>query len=49
MEILVDVVRVAGFRGVKELEVNLSPVTVLIGMNNSGKTWRPQVPSATVS
>jgi putative ATP-dependent endonuclease of OLD family len=38
MEILVDVVRIAGFRGVKELEVNLSPVTVLIGMNNSGKT-----------
>lgn len=38
MEILVDVVRVAGFRGVKEVEIQLTPITVLIGMNNSGKT-----------
>ena len=38
MNILIDTVRVAGFRGIKNLEMSLSPVTVLIGTNNSGKT-----------
>ena len=38
MSILVDVVRISGFRGVSNLEVTLPRVTVLIGANNSGKT-----------
>lgn len=38
MNILIDTVRVAGFRGIKELELSLARVTVLIGTNNSGKT-----------
>lgn len=38
MNILIDTVRVAGFRGIKNLEISLSRVTVLIGTNNSGKT-----------
>lgn len=38
MNILIDTIRVAGFRGIKELEVSLARVTVLIGANNSGKT-----------
>ena len=38
MNILIDTVRVAGFRGIKSLEISLSRVTVLIGTNNSGKT-----------
>lgn len=38
MNILIDTVRVAGFRGIKNLEMSLSRVTVLIGTNNSGKT-----------
>lgn len=36
--ILIDTVRIAGFRGVKNLEVSLPRVTILIGPNNSGKT-----------
>lgn len=36
--ILIDTVRIAGFRGVKDLEVSLPRVTILIGPNNSGKT-----------
>ena len=36
--ILVDSVRISGFRGIKNLEVRLARVTVLIGCNNSGKT-----------
>lgn len=38
MSILVDTIRVAGFRGIKSLEVTLPRVAVLIGTNNSGKT-----------
>jgi putative ATP-dependent endonuclease of OLD family len=38
MSILVDTVRIAGFRGIKKLEVSLPRVAVLIGQNNSGKT-----------
>ncbi len=38
MSILIDKVRIAGFRGISDLEVTLPRVTVLIGMNNSGKT-----------
>ena len=38
MGILVDTVRISNFRSLRNLEVTLSPVTVLVGMNNSGKT-----------
>ena len=38
MSILVDQVRIAGFRGISNLEISLSRVTVLIGKNNAGKT-----------
>lgn len=38
MNILIDTIRVAGFRGIKKLEMSLARVTVLIGVNNSGKT-----------
>ena len=38
MNILIDSVRVAGFRGIKNLEISLPRVAVLIGQNNSGKT-----------
>ncbi|MBI5595777.1 MAG: AAA family ATPase [Elusimicrobia bacterium] len=38
MTILIDVVRISGFRGIHNLEMRLSPMTVLIGQNNSGKT-----------
>jgi len=38
MEVLIDVVRIAGFRGIDNLEMHLSPLTVLIGQNNAGKT-----------
>ncbi len=36
--ILIDTVRICGFRGIKNLEISLPRVTVLIGTNNSGKT-----------
>jgi len=38
MSILIDTVRIAGFRGIKNLEVSLPRVAILIGQNNSGKT-----------
>jgi len=38
MGILIDCVRIANFRAIKNLEVNLSPLTMLVGANNSGKT-----------
>lgn len=38
MNILIDTIRIAGFRGIKNLEVSLPRITVLIGTNNSGKT-----------
>ena len=36
--IQVQSVRVSGFRGLSNIEVNLEKTTVLIGMNNAGKT-----------
>lgn len=38
MGILIDSARIAGFRGINNLEVSLSRITVLLGINNSGKT-----------
>ncbi|MCD5425139.1 MAG: ATP-binding protein [Methanosarcinaceae archaeon] len=38
MSILIKTVRIKGFRGLENIEVDLEQVTVLIGMNNSGKT-----------
>ncbi|MCK4493993.1 MAG: AAA family ATPase [Methylococcales bacterium] len=38
MNILIDTLRVSGFRGIDNLEISLPRVTVLIGTNNSGKT-----------
>ena len=38
MEILIDRVRISGFRGIGNIEVELSRLTLLIGINNSGKT-----------
>ena len=38
MSILIKTVRVSGFRGLENIEVSLETVTVLTGMNNSGKT-----------
>lgn len=38
MSILIDTVRVYGFRGLNNTEVKLELFTILTGMNNSGKT-----------
>jgi putative ATP-dependent endonuclease of the OLD family len=38
MSILIEQVRVFGFRGLQNLHVNLEKTTVLTGMNNTGKT-----------
>lgn len=38
MNIIIDTIRISGFRGIKDFEMSLSRVAVLIGMNNSGKT-----------
>lgn len=38
MDILIDSLRISGFRGISNLELNLSMSTILIGTNNSGKT-----------
>ncbi len=38
MGILIDTVRIANFRAIKNLEVKLSKMTVLVGANNAGKT-----------
>lgn len=38
MSVLIDTIRISGFRGIKNLEVSLPRITVLIGTNNSGKT-----------
>ncbi|MFN3896725.1 MAG: ATP-dependent nuclease [Acinetobacter junii] len=38
MGILLDTVRISGFRGISNLEMTLSKVTVLLGENNAGKT-----------
>lgn len=36
--VLLDTLRISGFCGIQNLEINFSPMTVLIGVNNSGKT-----------
>ena len=38
MNILVDELRISGFRGISDIEIKLQRVTVLVGTNNSGKT-----------
>jgi len=38
MSILLKTVRIAGFRGLQNIEVELEQTTILTGMNNSGKT-----------
>ena len=38
MSILIDKVRIKKFRSLKDVEVNLEPVTLLVGANNAGKT-----------
>ena len=38
MEILIDKIRVKNFRALKNVEVNLTPITILVGANNAGKT-----------
>ncbi len=38
MNLLVDAIRIAGFRGLENIEISLPRVSVLIGTNNSGKT-----------
>lgn len=38
MSIIIDTIRIAGFRGIKNVETTLPRVAVLIGPNNSGKT-----------
>ena len=36
--ILIDKIRVSGFRGLNDMEISLEQTTVLTGMNNAGKT-----------
>ena len=38
MSIQIDTIRIAGLRGIKNIEASLPRITVLIGPNNSGKT-----------
>ena len=38
MSIQLDTVRISGFRGISNIEITLSRVTVLLGQNNAGKT-----------
>ncbi|WP_449555891.1 ATP-dependent nuclease [Huaxiibacter chinensis] len=38
MSILINCVRISGFRGIKEVEVDLGRVAILLGTNNAGKT-----------
>lgn len=38
MAILINSVRISGFRGISNLEISLPKVAVLIGQNNAGKT-----------
>ena len=38
MSILIKTVRIAGFRGLENIEVELEKTTILTGMNNTGKT-----------
>jgi putative ATP-dependent endonuclease of OLD family len=36
--ILIDIIRINGFRGLDNLELSLQDTTVLTGANNAGKT-----------
>ena len=38
MTILVDKIRISGFRGIRNIEIDLPRIAVLIGLNNAGKT-----------
>lgn len=38
MSILIKTVRISGFRGLENIEVPLEEITILTGMNNTGKT-----------
>jgi putative ATP-dependent endonuclease of OLD family len=38
MTILIDKVRIANYRGIQEIEIDLAPTTLLVGANNAGKT-----------
>ena len=38
MTVLIKTIRVSGFRGLENIEVELEKTTVLTGMNNTGKT-----------
>ncbi len=38
MKILIDRVRIINFRSLKNVEIGLEPLTLLVGVNNSGKT-----------
>ena len=38
MNIFIKTVRIAGFRGLENIEVELEKTTILTGMNNTGKT-----------
>jgi len=38
MGILIDKIRISGFRGLKDFEMSLSKTTLLTGTNNVGKT-----------
>ena len=36
--ILIEKVRIRNFRDLKDVVVNLKPITILVGANNAGKT-----------
>lgn len=38
MNIIIDTIRICGFRGISNIEITLPRVAVLMGQNNSGKT-----------
>lgn len=38
MSILIDKIRIKNFRSLRNIEVDLRPVTLLVGANNAGKT-----------
>ncbi|TAG88874.1 MAG: DUF2813 domain-containing protein, partial [Bacteroidetes bacterium] len=38
MNILIDKIRIKNFRALQEVEVDLKPITLLVGANNAGKT-----------
>jgi putative ATP-dependent endonuclease of OLD family len=38
VNILIKAVRILGFRGLENFEVELEQTTILTGMNNTGKT-----------